>query len=136
MLAEITVTVALITALGSVVTAIFGWLAKKGVNYVDTKTRLLDEETALFRKDAVKDRIVDTVTTVARATTQTYVDEMRDRNKDGKLSKEEASEAFRRTMDKSLELLKAEGIEVGADVLAVVVESAVAKLKGEKAPTR
>lgn len=136
MLAEITVTVALITALGSVVTAIFGWLAKKGVNYVDTKTRLLDEETALFRKDAVKDRIVDTVTTVARATTQTYVDEMRDRSKDGKLSKEEASEAFRRTMDKSLELLKAEGIEVGKDVLAVVVESAVAKLKGEKVPVR
>ena len=136
MLAEISVTVALITALGSVVTALFGWLAKKSVNYVDTKTRLLDEESAIFRKDAVKDRIVDTVTTVARATTQTYVDEVKDRNKDGRLSKEEAAEAFRRTIEKSKDLLAAEGIEVGKDVLAVVVESAVAKLKGEKAPAR
>ena len=134
MLADISVAVALISALGSVVTALFGWLAKKGVNYVDTKTRILDQEADHFRKDAVKDRIVDTVTTVARATTQTYVDEVKDRNKDGRLSKEEAAEAFRRTMDKSLELLKAEGIQVGADALAVVVESAVAKLKGEKTP--
>ncbi len=94
MLAEISVavTVALITTLGSVVTALFGWLAKKGADYVDTKTRLLDAEHDLFKKEAVKDRIVDTVATVARATTQTYVDEVKDRNKDGRLSKEEAAE--------------------------------------------
>ena len=51
-----------------VVTALFGWLAKKGVNYVDTKTRLWMKRAESFRKDAVKERIVDTVTTVARAT--------------------------------------------------------------------
>jgi hypothetical protein len=54
------------------------------------------------------------------------------RNADGKLTKEEAGEAFRRTMEQSLELLKQEGIEVGKDVLGVVVEAVVGKLKVEK----
>lgn len=37
---------------------------------------------------------------------------MKARNADGKLTKEEAAEAFRRTADQSLELLKREGIEI------------------------
>jgi hypothetical protein len=74
---------------------------------------------------------VDAVTLAARATMQTYVDEVKARNADGKLTKEEAAEAFRRTVDQSLDLLKREGIEVGKDILAVVVEAVVGKLKVE-----
>jgi len=75
------------------------------------------------------------VTLVARATMQTYVDEVKAKNVDGKLTKEEAAEAFRRTVDQSLDLLKREGIEVGKDVLGVVVEAVVGKLKvGKNGP--
>ncbi len=127
-----TVLVAAITALGSVITALIGWLARKGVNYLDEKTKVLDEASELQRKEAIKNKIVDTVTLVARATMQTYVDEVKKRNADGKLTKEEASEAFKRTLDQSLDLLKQEGIEVGKDVLGIVVEAVVGKLKVEK----
>ncbi len=63
------------------------------------------------------------MTLVARTTKQTYVDVVKAKNADGKLTKEEAAEAFRRTVDESLNLLKREGIEVGKDVLRVVVEA-------------
>jgi vacuolar-type H+-ATPase subunit I/STV1 len=126
------VLVAAITVLGSVITALIGWLARKGVTFLDEKTKVLDEASELQRKEAIKNKIVDTVTLVARATMQTYVDEVKAKNADGKLTKEEAAEAFRRTVDQSLDLLKREGIEVGKDVLGVVVEAVVGKLKVEK----
>ena len=44
----------------------------------------------------------------------------------------QAAEAFRRTLNQSLELLKREGIEVGKDVVGVIVEAVVGKLKTEK----
>ena len=128
----VTIIVAVIAALGSVITALIGWLARKGVNSMDQKTKVLDAATEVQRKEAIKNKIVDTVTLVARATMQTYVDEVRARNADGKLTKEEAAEAFRRTLDQSLELLKRQGIEVGKDILAVMVEAVVGKLKVEK----
>ncbi len=130
------VLVAAITALGSVITALIGWLARKGVNFLDEKTKVLDEASELQRKEAIKNKIVDTVTLVARATMQTYVDEVKAKNADRKLTKEEAAEAFRRTVDQSLDLLKREGIEVGKDVLGVVVEAVVGRLKVEKNGSR
>jgi len=132
----VTIIVAVITAMGSVVTALVGWLAKRGVDYVDLKTKALDEASELERKESLKRKVVDTVTLVARATMQTYVDEVKARNADGKLTKEEASEAFRQTVDKSLELLRREGVEVGRDLLGVVVEAVVGKLKTEKNAVR
>jgi len=132
----VTIIVAVIAALGSIITALIGWMARKGVNYVDKKTAVLDATTELHRKEAIKNKIVDTVTLVARATMQTYVDEVKARNADGKLTKEEAAEAFRRTVAQSLDLLKREGIEVGKDILAVVVEAVVGKLKVEKNGSR
>ncbi|MBI2192013.1 MAG: hypothetical protein HYU36_08520 [Planctomycetes bacterium] len=131
-----TIIVAVITALGSVITALFGWLARKGMNYLDEKTKVLDEAGELQRKEAIKSKIVDTVTLVARATMQTYVDNVKSRNADGKLTKEEAAEAFQRTVDQALELLKHEGIEVGKDVLGLTVEAVVGKLKVEKNVSR
>ena len=132
----VTIIVAVITALGSAITALIGWLARKGMNYVDKKTKVLDEASQVQRKEAIKSKIVDTVTLVARATMQTYVDEVKTRKADGKLTKEEASEAFKRTIDQSLDLLKQEGIEVGKDLLGVVVEAVVGKLKVEKNGSR
>ncbi len=112
----VTIIVAVITTLGSVAVALFGWLAKRGVEYVDAKTKVLDEASDLERKETLKRKVVDTVTLVARATMQTYVDAVREGNADGKLTKEEASEAFKQTVDKSLELLRREGVEVGKDL--------------------
>jgi hypothetical protein len=128
----VTIIVTAIAALGSIITALIGWAAKKGVNYLDEKTKVLDEASELERKEAIKRRIVDTVTLVTRATMQTYVDEVKAKNADGKLTKAEAAEALRRTVDKSLQILKRDGIEVGRDVLEIVVEAVVGKLKDEK----
>ncbi|MCL6481313.1 MAG: hypothetical protein K6U02_06265 [Firmicutes bacterium] len=88
------VLVAAITALGSIITALIGWLARKGVNFLDEKTKVLDEASELQRKEAIKNKIVDTVTLVARATMQTYVDEVKAKNADGKLTKEEDLGAY------------------------------------------
>ena len=128
----VTIIVAVIAALGSTMTALIGWLAKRGVNYIDEKTKILDEASEIQRKETIKNKIVDTVTLVARSTMQTYVDEIKAKNEDGKLTKAEAGEAFRRTLDKSIELLRKDGVEVGRDVLEIVVEAVVGKIKSEK----
>ncbi|MBW2147150.1 MAG: hypothetical protein JRI22_09040 [Deltaproteobacteria bacterium] len=128
----VTIIVTAVAALGSIITALIGWAAKKGVNYLDEKTKVLDEASEIERKEAIKKRIVDTVTLVTRATMQTYVDEVKAKNEDGKLTKAEAAEALRRTVDKSLQILKRDGIEVGRDVLEIVVEAVVGKIKDDK----
>lgn len=102
------------------------------MSYIDQKTKVLDAANDLERKEAVKRKIVDTVTLVARATMQTYVDEVKARNTDGKLTKAEAAEAFQRTLDQSLDLLKREGIEVSREILSIVVEAVVGQLKVER----
>jgi hypothetical protein len=128
----VTLIVTVISVLGAAITALVGWLTKKGVNFLDKKTSVLDAESEIQRKEAIKNKIVDTVTLVARSTMQTYVDEVKARKADGKLTRDEASEAFRRTFDQSFDLLKREGIDVGKDVLGVVIEGVVGKLKAEK----
>ena len=127
-----TVLVAALTTFGSVLTALIGWLARKGVDYVDHRTQLLDETGEIQRKEAIKQRIVDTVTLVARATMQTYVDTVKAQHADGKLTPEEAAEAFRRTRDQAQALLARDGVDVGREVLDVVVEAVVSQLKGER----
>lgn len=128
----VTIIVAVITALGSVITALIGWLARRGVNYLDQKTKILDEANKIQKKEAMKQRIIDVVALVARSTMQTYVDELKEKSADGKLTKEEAREAFKRTFDKALSILKEDGIEVTKDMLTVIVEAVVGKLKLEK----
>ncbi len=129
--ATVTIIVAVITTLGTVITAAIGWLARRGVNYLDQKTKVLDEADEIQRKEAMKQRIIDVVTLAARATMQTYVDEIKEKSADGKLTKEEAREAFKKTCNQALSILKQEGITVTKDVLSVVVEAVVGRLKLE-----
>lgn len=128
----VTIIVAVITTLGTVITAAIGWLARRGVNYLDQKTRVLDEAGELQKKEAMKQKVIDVVTLAARATMQTYVDEIKAKSADGKLTKEEASEAFKKTYGQALAILKQDGIEVTKDVLSVAVEAVVGKLKLER----
>jgi len=128
----VTIIVAVIGALGSVITAAIGWLAKKGVNYLDTKTKFMDDAGKLQQKETVKQKIVDAVTLAARSTMQTYVDAIKQKNADGKLTKEEAKEAFNKTRDTALSILKDEGIEIGKELLGTTVEAVVGKLKTVK----
>ena len=128
----VTIIVTIITTVGSVVTAIIGWLAKKGVNYLDQKTKFMDEAGKEQQKETIKKKIVDAVTLAARSTMQSYVDEVKARNADGKLTKEEAKEAFDKTCEKALSILKDEGMEVGKELLGTTVEAVVGKLKTEK----
>ncbi len=65
-----------------------------------------------------------------RSTLQTYVDELKQKNEDGKLTKDEAKEAFRRSYQAALGVLKSEGIEVGKDLLSATIEASVGSIKG------
>lgn len=125
----VTIIVAVIGTLGSIITAAIGWLTKKGINYLDTKTKFMDDASKLQQKETVKQKIVDAVTLAARSTMQTYVDEVKAKNADGKLTKEEAKEAFNKTRDTALSILKDEGIEIGKELLGTTVEAVVGKLK-------
>jgi hypothetical protein len=128
----VTIIVAVIGALGSVITAVIGWLAKKGVNFLDKKTSIMDEASKVQKKEVIKQKIVDAVTLAARSTMQTYVDTIKAKNADGKLTKEEAKVAFNKTRDTALSILKDEGIEIGKEMLGATVEAVVGKLKVEK----
>ena len=55
--------------------------------------------------------------------------QLKARNTDGKLTKEEAKEAFNKTCNTALSILKDEGIEVGKELLGTTVEAVVGKLK-------
>lgn len=127
----VNIIVVVITTLGSVLVALFSWLARRGVNYLDRKTSFLDEAEKEQHKEALKQKVVDVVTLTARSTMQTYVDEMKAKSADGKLTKDEAKEAFKKTFEQALSVLKADGISVSKDILAIVVEAVVGKLKLE-----
>ena len=128
----VNIIVVVITTLGSVLVALFGWLARRGVNYLDRKTTFLDEAEKAQQKESLKQKVVDVVTLTARSTMQTFVDEAKAKSADGKLTKEEAKEAFKRTFEQALAVLKADGVNVSKDLLGIVVEAVVGKLKLEK----
>lgn len=130
--ATVSIVVALVGALGAAITALVGWLTKKGLNYLDAKTRFMDEANLIQRKETLKNRLAEVVEITARSTMQTYVDELKARNADGQLTREEAREAFRRTKDAALGILKSEGIQVGRDVLYATIEAVVGGLKAKK----
>ena len=126
----VTIMVALIGALGTAITALVGWLMKKGLNYLDSKTRFLDQASQLRKKEAIKGRIVEVTELAVRSTLQTYVDELKAKNADGKLTKDEAKEAFKKSYEAALSVLKAEGIEVGKELLSATIEAIVSSVKG------
>jgi len=126
----VTIMVALIGALGTAITALVGWLMKKGLNYLDAKTKFLDEAGQLKKKEAIKGRIVEVTELAVRSTMQTYVDELKERNADGKLTKDEAKEAFKKSYEAALGVLKSEGIDVGRELLSATIEAIVGSIKG------
>jgi len=126
----VTIIVAVIAALGSVITALVGWLAKRGVDYLDKKTSVLDEASQLARKEALKERIVEVVTIAVRSTMQTFVDDIKAKSADGKLTPEERKEAFSKTYATALGILKSEGVEVGKELLGTTIEAVVGSLNG------
>jgi len=126
----VTIIVAVITALGSVVVALIGWLAKRGVDYLDMKTSVLDDASQLAKKEALKNRIVEVVTIATKATMQTFVDELKAKSADGKLTPEERKEAFSKTYATALGILRTEGIEVGKELLGTTIEAVVGSLNG------
>ena len=126
----VAIIVAVVTALGSVIAAFVGWLAKRGVDYLDKKTSVLDDANQLVKKDALKERIVEVVTIAVKSTMQTFVDDIKAKSADGKLTKEERNEAYRRSYDTAIDILKSEGLEVGKEVLGTTIEAVVGSMNG------
>ena len=125
--------VALIGALGSVLTVVAVYLTRRALAYLDSKTRFLDDQASVQKKEALQRRIEDLVRTAVGATQQTFVDGLKAKSADGKLTGEEASEALQRTRDAVVPILGEEGIDIGRDALDLLVEAAVHKLKENKA---
>ena len=128
----VAIVVALIGALGTAITAFVGWLTKKGLNYLDAKTKFMDEANQIQKKDDVKKQVAEAAELATMSTMQTYVDELKVKNADGKLTKDEAKEALRKTKEAATAILKSEGIEVGKEVLGATIEAVVSKLKGNQ----
>ena len=126
----VTIIVALIGALGSAITLFVGWLTRKGLSYLDAKTRFMDDANQLQKKEALKRRTVEAVELAVRSTMQTYVDELKAKNADGKLTEDEAKEAFRKAREAATGILKSEGLQVAKEALSATIEAVVGSLKG------
>ncbi len=118
-----------------VLVALAGWLTKKFVNWLDSKTSVMDVVKDYQKKAKIKDAIVFFAELAVRQTAQTFVDGCRERSKDGKLTSDEKKEAFAEARTAFLDMLSFEGLElgqeVGAAVLKSVIEGWVAKLAHE-----
>ena len=125
-----TILIAVLGTFGSALAALLAWLVKKGLAYLDAKTKILDGADQIQRKEALKRRIAEVVQLTVRSTAQTYVDELKEKNADGKLTKDEAREAFKRTYQTALSVLKSEGLEAGREILSTTIEAVVGSLKG------
>ena len=125
--------VALVGALGTILAAVAVFIARRGLEYLETKTQVLKDERDLRKAESIRKRVEKAVTAAVRATQQTFVDGLKARTEDGKLTGEEAGEAFRRAREAAVSVLKEEGISLGREVLDLLVEAAVHKLKENKA---
>ena len=125
--------VAVVGALGTVVAALAVFLSRKGLEYLESKTRFLKDEADLRKAESIHTRVDEAVTAAVLATQQTLVDGLRRGSADGRLTGEEAAEAFRRALEGAGTVLEAEGVQIGQDALGLLVEAAVHKLKENKA---
>ena len=127
--ATVQIIVAVIGAFGAALTALIGLLTKKGLDFLDARTRFMDAENQVQRKEAIKKQVAETAELAAASTMQTYVDELKKGRADGKLTKEEGREALRRARETATGMLKSEGIEVARELLFTNLEAAVGRLK-------
>jgi len=109
--------VAVVGALGTVLAALAVFLARRGLGYLESKTRFLKDEADLRKAESIRTRVEEAVETAVRATQQTFVDGLKAQAADGKLTGEEAGEAFRRARDAAANILKVEGIPLSREVL-------------------
>lgn len=127
----------IITAAIGILAPLAGWAAKKIMNYFDAKTKFMDGAHQVQQKEAIKAEIADTIETVVRATSQTYVKVLRegkDPASDGgtKLTDTEKKQAFSKTRDKVIEILRAKGVKFVDAALNTDIEAVVGKLKALK----
>jgi uncharacterized protein YqgV (UPF0045/DUF77 family) len=127
----------IITAAIGILAPLAGWAVKKIMNYFDAKTKFMDGAHQIQQKEAIKNEIAETVETVVRATSQTYVKALRaakDPSSDGgtKLTDAEKKDAFGKTKDKVVEILRARGVEYVNAALDTDIEAVVGRLKALK----
>lgn len=116
---------ALITALVALLT----WGMKKGLAYLDAKTKFLDGESQAKTKEHVKAEIIDAVVVSVSATAQCYVDAIKAAKADGKLTDEEKAEARAQAKARAVQILKEKGLSVGEALLDATVESVLGTTK-------
>lgn len=83
----------------------------------------------LERAQARQKRIEDIVMMAVNATTQTFTGTLKAKAADGKLTFEEAGEAFSKTITTARKHLIASGIDESSEILEDYIEEAVARLK-------
>ncbi len=116
---------ALVTALVALLT----WGMKKGLAYLDAKTKYLDAEGQSKTKENLKAEIIDAVVVSVSATAQAYVDAIKKGREDGTLTNEEKGEARAQAKARAVQILKEKGLAVGAALLDATVESIVGATK-------
>jgi hypothetical protein len=130
------VLVAVVGALGSVLTTVAVILVQRVLGYLESKAKVLQDEALLAKKEATWRRAEEIVEAAVQATQQTLVDGLKARAADGKLTREEATEALGQAADGALAILRKEGVEVGRETVDLLAEAAVRNLKGGKVMER
>jgi hypothetical protein len=123
------VLVAVVGALGSVLTTVAVVLVQRVLAYLESKAKVLQDEALLAKKEATWRRAEDVVRASVAATQQTLVDALKAKAADGKLTREEAAQALGQAADGAIAILRQEGFDVGRDALDLLAEAAVHGLK-------
>jgi hypothetical protein len=114
----------LVQAVGAVAIAALVWALTWLTKWIKAKT---DNENL--------HKVYTTLNTVAamvvREVGQTYVDELKEKAADGRLSKKEASRAFVAARDRALVLLKQQGIEASPELVGTAIEAFVDARSGK-----
>lgn len=118
-----------VTGLLPLIFALLAWALKKGMDYIDAKTKFLDAEGQSKVKENAKSEIVDAVVVSVQATTQCYVDAIKKARADGRLTDEEKREARAQAKARAIAILKEKGLSAGEALLDATVEAIVGSSK-------
>ena len=103
------------------------------VGWINSRRIAEETDAEQMKREARQQKIEELITTAVFATKQTYVDDLKAKAADGKLTAEERKEAMARALTCARKLMAADGIAFTeqhmSDVLTEFVEEAVARLK-------
>lgn len=117
---------------GTVLSTLLIWGAKKLIDYLDMKTQHLTLNLDVNKKETIKSDLENMISTAVYSTNQTFVNSIKEKSADGKLTKEETIEAMNLTIKNTKDLLGPELINEFKNVYNTVDVDTIIKHKIEE----